>query len=313
MTGDIGGTNSRLAVVEGGKVTSSRWYPSRGFKGLHEVLERFREDLGGDLPGDACFAVAGVVEGQRVQATNIPWEIDAVELKARLGLRRVLLLNDFEAAAWGVPALGPQDLVQIGGGLPDPEGPRAILGAGTGLGEAVLVPCPDKGLHVLATEGGHADFAPVTREQAGLLAYLQREMDHVSVEQVLSGPGLVNIYNYISSKGKTAPEHLSPEEISKRALSRPRGPEARALRLFVEVYGAEAGNLALKCLARGGVYVAGGIAPGILPAMEQWGFRRFFEAKGRMQKVLEDIPTWVVVNRDLGLIGAAHLMARLKG
>ncbi len=309
LSGDVGGTNSRLAVLENGRIVFSRQYPSRHMSGLEEALLRFQEDLGSPLPEEASFAIAGVVEDQQVQATNIPWSVSARNLKKQLGFKRVVLLNDFEAAAWGILALDPDDLVRLGGGAPDPRGPKAILGAGTGLGQALIIPCGNGKYKVVPTEGGHVDFAPNTEEQIGLLRFLKGRMEHVSVEQILSGPGLINIYRYLSSRTGTTQVNLSPEEISRRALEDPAGTEAQALRIFVQVYGAEAGNLALKCLARGGVYVAGGIAPQILPALREWGFRRFFEAKGRMKKVLQDIPTWVVTNTDLGLIGAAYRLA----
>jgi glucokinase len=317
LAGDIGGTNARFAIIEGDKILFERRYPSRDFDKFEDVFAVFVKDVPGQIPHCACLAVAGVVEGNRVEATNIPWTIDGHDLKDRFGLETLRLINDFEAAAWGITVLHRDHLVQIGGGKPISDGPKAMLGAGTGLGQAILAPC-NKGYKVLPTEGGHVDFAPRNEEEMRLLRYLMKKFPHVSVERILSGPGLVHIYEFLleergseesvftkqSARGKDKAAHITQhsvqgtDELCRQAVS-----------MFCSIYGAEAGNLALKCLATGGVYVAGGIAPKILPILSEGGFRQAFESKGRMEKVLEHIPTYVVISTQPGLLGAA-LMAR---
>jgi glucokinase len=317
LAGDIGGTNARFAIIEGDKILFERHYPSRDFNKFEDVFAVFLEDAPKPVPSRACLAVAGVVEGNRVEATNIPWTIDGHDLKDRFGLETLRLINDFEAAAWGITVLHRDHLVQIGGGKPISDGPKAMLGAGTGLGQAILAPC-NKGYKVLPTEGGHVDFAPRNEEEIRLLRYLMKEFPHVSIERTLSGPGLVHIYEFLleergseesvftkqSARGKDKAAHITQhsvqgtDELCRQAVS-----------MFCSIYGAEAGNLALKCLATGGVYVAGGIAPKILPILSEGGFRQAFESKGRMEKVLKHIPTYIVISPQLGLLGAA-LIAR---
>ena len=317
IAGDIGATNARLAIVEGDLVSFERCYPSRDFDRFEDIFADFVRDLSGPIPGRACLAIAGVVEGNRVEATNIPWIVDGHRLKGRFGLDVLYLINDFEAAAWGITLLQERDLVQIGGERPVPEGPKAVLGAGTGLGQAILVPY-NKTYIVLPTEGGHVDFAPRSEREIGLLRYLMKEFPHVSVERVLSGPGLARIYRFLMKEQGSKGDHVNtqsleewdlPAYITHRALEGRDEVCQQAVRIFSCIYGAEAGNLALKCLATGGIYVAGGIAPKILPILSEGGFRQAFEAKGRMKRLLKQIPVYVVVSPYLGLLGAA-LVAR---
>ncbi len=308
LAGDIGGTNARLALFEEDRILFQRQYPSSKIKGIEQAFELFQAEIGAPLPEAAAIAVAGVVEDQCVSATNIPWTLCAESIRKNTGFEKVILLNDFEAAAWGTLTLKTGELIPLGGGSRDPSGPRAVLGAGTGLGQALVVPCESGSYRVLPTEGGHTDFAPRGEEQIQLLEFLLQEREHVSVEQVLSGPGLVNIYRFLEDSPDLPDEPDVPAWITREAMSDPGSTAARALRIFVEIYGAEAGNLALKSLATGGVYIAGGIAPRILDALAGWGFREAFEAKGRMKKVMKKIPTWVVTDTNLGLRGAAHLL-----
>ena len=317
IAGDIGGTNARFAIIEGDKILFEKHYPSKDFNKFEDVFAIFVEDAPEQVPKCACLAVAGVVEGSRVEATNIPWTIDGNELKKRFGLKTLHLINDFEAAAWGITVLHKDHLVQIGGGKPISDGPKAILGAGTGLGQAILAPC-NKGYRVLPSEGGHVDFAPRNEEEMRLLRYLMKEFPHVSVERILSGPGLVNIYKFLLEERDSEESVFSKQSVKEKdqaalitqhALQGTDDLCRQAVRMFCSIYGAEAGNLALKCLATGGVYVAGGIALKILPILSEGGFRKAFEAKGRMEKVLKHIPTYVVISPHLGLLGAA-LIAR---
>jgi glucokinase len=313
IAGDIGGTNARFAIIERDKIFFEKHYPSRDFDKFEDVFAVFVKDAPEPVPSCACMAVAGVVEGNRVEATNIPWTIDGNDLKKRFGLETLRLINDFEAVAWGITVLHRDQLVQIGGGKPISDGPKAVLGAGTGLGQAILVPC-NKGYRVLPTEGGHVDFAPRNEKEIELLRYLMKEFPHVSVERILSGPGLVHIYEFLLEDQnykksvftkQSAPEKDKAAHITQQAVQGTDELCRQAVSMFCSIYGAEAGNLALKCLATGGVYVAGGIAPKILPILSEGGFRQAFESKGRLEKVLKHIPTYVVISPQLGLLGAA--------
>ncbi|NIA08395.1 MAG: glucokinase [Nitrospiraceae bacterium] len=317
IAGDIGGTNARLAIVERNQVSLERCYPSEDFDRFEAIFADFLKNLSGPIPDRVCLAIAGVVVGNRVEATNIPWIVDGHSMKRHFALKTLYLINDFEAAAWGITLLRDKDLVQIGGKRPVAEGPKAILGAGTGLGQAILVP-HNKGYTVLPTEGGHVDLAPKNEKEIGLLRYLMREFPHVSVERILSGPGLTRIYRFLLEEQGSKGDHIDtqslkegdlPAHITQLALAGRDELCQEAVRIFACIYGAEAGNLALKCLATGGIYVAGGIAPKILPILKEGGFREAFESKGRMKKLLEEIPIYVVVSPYLGLLGAA-LIAR---
>jgi len=317
LAGDIGGTNARFAIIGGDKILFEKHYPSKDFNKFEDVFAVFIKDVPGQVPHCACLAVAGVVEGNRVEATNIPWTIDGNDLKEHFGLETLRLINDFEAAAWGITVLHREHLVQIGEGKPVSDGPKAVLGAGTGLGQAILVSC-NEGYRVLPTEGGHADFAPRNEEEIRLLRYLMKEFPHVSVERILSGPGLVHIYEFLLEDQNYKESVFTKQAIKKKDKAAyitrhaVQGTDElcqQAVGMFCSIYGAEAGNLALKCLAAGGVYIAGGIAPKILSILGEGGFRQAFESKGRMEKVLKRIPTYVVISPQLGLLGAA-LMSR---
>ncbi|MBW1938878.1 MAG: glucokinase [Deltaproteobacteria bacterium] len=317
IAGDIGGTNARLAIIEEDKVLFEKHYPSNDFNKFEDVFAVFVDDVPEQIPLCACLAVAGVVEGNRVKATNIPWTIDGHDLKKRFGLETIHLINDFEAAAWGITVLHKDNMVQIGGGKPILNGPKAILGAGTGLGQAILAPC-NKGYKVLPTEGGHVEFAPRNEEEIRLLRYLMKVYPHVSIERILSGPGLINIYKFLREEQNSEENVFSRQSVKKKdqaahitrhAMQKTDDLCRQAVRMFCSIYGAEAGNFALKCLPTGGVYIAGGIALKILPILSEGDFRKAFEAKGRMEKVLKHIPTYVVISPQLGLLGAA-LIAR---
>jgi len=318
LAGDIGGTTTRLALMEGPAVLHQRRYPSGEFQEFAHVLAAFLAEAPQPFPEAGCLAVAGVVHGNRVRATNLPWTLDGEEIRDAFRLRRLVLINDFQAAAWGVTRVGPEHLVSLGGGAPDPEGPRAILGAGTGMGQALVIPCSD-GLKVLPSEGGHADFAPGNRMEIRLLEHLMEDFPHVSVERVLSGSGLVAIYRFLA-RDSGMPEDsevaraMALEDpaavVTRHALAGTAPLCVEALSMFCSAYGSEAGNLALKCLATGGVYIAGGIAPRILPVLTAGGFREAFEAKGRMAGVLREIPVHVVTHPEPGLLGAGFIALR---
>ena len=323
LAGDIGGTKTRLALFrlagERFDLRSEQSYPSREYHDLDGIVAAFRAAFPGEIR-EACFGIAGPVRDGRSQTTNLPWTIDARVLGRSLGLPRVRLINDLEANAYGIAALDPDDLFELRAGLPG-AGNAALIAAGTGLGEAGLF--WDGTAHLpFATEGGHTSFAPADRLQDELLVYLRRKHEHVSWERVLSGPGLYNVYLFLrdTGRGEESPslaERLAREDpaavISETAIEG-RSPLAeQALELFVALYGAEAGNLGLKFMATGGVYVGGGIAPKILKALKGAAFVQAFLAKGRMKPLLETMPVRVILNDRTPLLGAARCAALRAG
>lgn len=336
LAGDIGGTNSRLAIFEVAAPAGApsptmtmlfeRIYPSASYPSLDVIGDAFlaaaRTELGDRAQvASACFGVAGPVENNICRATNLPWVVDGRGLSARLGIARVLLVNDFYAAALGVTALRPDDLASLGGGPPVDRGPIAVLGAGTGLGQAFLLWSPvENRYQVVPSEGGHVDLAARSPLELGLVQYLTGKYGRVSCERVLSGKGLVDVFTFLSQepacrrliRPETAAAlagqgsgHDPAAEISQRGLAGSDPICEIALGIFASVLGAVAGNLALTVLATGGVYVAGGIAPRILTFLQQGGFREAFERKGRLHTVVERIPAYVVTQPQPGLLGAA--------
>ena len=300
LAGDIGGTNTRLALVDGDPwaPVAFEQYASGEYSSLEEIVGDFLAAHPG-TPAAATFAIAGPVRDGRVQVTNLAWSVDTAGLAAAAGLDRVLLLNDLEANAWGIAILGPDDFHVLNAGLQDAMGNAAVCSVGTGLGEAGLYWDGERH-HPFACEGGHTDFAPLTKEQEGLREFVAAQLGHVSYERVCSGPGLVNVYTYLAG---TSP--LTAPEITERALARTDSAATAALDLMVDIYGAEAGNLALKLMATGGMYLGGGIPPRILAKLEDGAFMRAFTAKGRFADLLGGIPVRVILNDRTALIGAA--------
>ena len=330
LAGDVGGTKTLLAIAEVGEAAGpaggppivlreSRRYDSRQYPGLSSICRAFAEELGRSMPARAGFGVAGPVSGGRSHTTNLPWVIDQGELAAALGIQSVRLVNDFHALAMGIPSVAPRDLAPLNEGVRDPSGPRALIGAGTGLGEAFAVLGASGRREVLSTEGGHSSFAPRDELEIAILRFLLRRYEHVSWERVLSGDGLVNLAEAIAdSIGAPLPRHLAEVVLHRRGDAPATITEAaragdpvcqRALETFCTLYGAEAGNLALKALSTGGVYVAGGIAPKVLPELWDGRFRAAFLAKGRMRSLLEAIPVHVVLDPNTTVLGAVALAA----
>lgn len=315
LAGDVGGTNTRLALfaVDGDRLSlqHQQTHPSREFDSLDAVVERYLA-AAAELCGRACFAIAGPVTGRRAVTTNLPWEIDANEMQDRLGIERVRLLNDLEATAWGIGELAEDDLHTLYAGRDDATGNRTVIAAGTGLGEA--------GLHwdgtrhrPFATEGGHTDFAPSSPLETALREHLAERFGHVSWERVVSGPGLVNLHRFLSDRHGEAAAGFgtgaSEDDAAAAVVAAARAGDAlsrEAVELFVHLYGAEAGNLALKHMATGGVFVAGGIAPKILDFLEPPTFVEAFLAKGRMRPLLERMSVRVVLDDLAALRGAAR-------
>lgn len=322
LAGDIGGTKTVIALFEEAdhrlRAIREESFPSQNYGTLEEILHQFLGPGSRSPLRAACFGVAGpVIEGQS-KTTNLSWELNERTLGDALHVPRVRLLNDLEATAYGMLHLDPTDLRVLQPGLPR-KGNIAVIAAGTGLGEALLH--WDEGCHhPIATEGGHTDFAPRSDLEVELLRYLQREYGHVSYERLLSGPGLFNIYRFLRDSGiAQEPEWLRMRigakdpgmVISEVGLKGDDLLCTTALNLFVSVYGAEAGNLALKAFAIGGVYIGGGIAPKILPALQDGTFTRAFTDKGRFADLLRSIEVKVALNRRAPLIGAAHYGLRL--
>jgi glucokinase len=316
LAGDIGGTKTRLAIfdVAGTQLRSvvERTYPSGDYATLDDIIEDFL-GTGETRPDAACFGIAGPVRDNTVDVTNLPWQISAAEIAACFRLRRVALLNDLEANAWGLRALDNKDFRILNAGVENPGGNAAIIAAGTGLGEAGLYRDGDR-WRPFATEGGHTDFSPGSELEIELLRVLMARYGHVSWERLVSGPGLVNIHDFlVHYRKQPVASWLSDDmqtEDPAAAISRAAqaGRDAlcvEALELFVRLYGVEAGNLALKMMASGGVYLGGGIAPKILEQLESGAFMAAFCAKGRMQGLLEQMPVRVILNDRTALYGPA--------
>lgn len=316
LAGDIGGTHSRLALFDAAEPRTpiaERTYPSRAQEGLTEIAAAFAAEAGRPLDA-ACFGVAGPVRDGRCEATNLPWVVDARDLRAALGTTAVWVINDLEASAHGIAALGPGDLRTLHEGAPGAHGNRCVVAAGTGLGEAGVF-FDGVHHHPFASEGGHASFAPQNDLDDELLRWLRRRFGHASWERAVSGPGLVNLYEFLRDSGRgEEPDWLAREigagdaagVISRHALDGRSDLCAAALELLVRLYGAEAGNAALKFMARGGVYLAGGLAPRNLAKFEEGGFMAAFLDKGRMRPLLEEMPVHVILNQSAGILGAAR-------
>lgn len=320
LVGDIGGTKTVLAIAEaaaeGVRVTGERRYASRDFASLREVAARFFAETGVTCEA-AAFAVAGPVRDDRSEITNLPWDLSARRLEAALGLRRVRLLNDLEAVAWGIAALDPEDFEVLHPGEPDAVGNGCVVAAGTGLGEAGLY--WDGTLHrPFATEGGHADFAPGDERELALLRRLQGLYGHVSWERLVSGMGITHIYDFlVESQGVDPANRLEettaiedrPAAIAAAATDGTCSVCVETMALFMHLYGREAGNLALKQMALGGVYLGGGIAPKNLALLRRGPFLGAFFDKGRMAGLMQRMPVKVILEQRAPLFGAARFMA----
>ncbi len=318
VVGDIGGTSTRLALVssDGGprRFLAEAEFASQDHPGLAPLVAGFLAEHGGSVEG-ACFAVAGPVQDGRAKLTNLPWALDEADLRLALGVPWVRLVNDLRALAHATPHLAPEDLAEINGGDVRPQAPMAVMAPGTGLGEAFLI-WGGEDYVACESEGGHADFAPADPLQAGLLAWLAERFGHVSYERVCAGSGLPNVYDYLRAQDPAAENAAlaaalaaAPDRsplIVAAALEAPNAnPLAvRTVRILIDVWGAEAGNLALKVMAAGGVYLGGGMPPRLLPQLQDGAFMRAFAAKGRFAGLMRTIPVKVILV-NATLIGAA--------
>ncbi len=316
LAGDVGGTKVHLALYDftEGKLNQTRdkQYPAKEYSGLEEIVKEF---LGTDRVSAACFGVPGPVRDGRLRLTNLPWTLDSRELAKNLGIDHVFLINDLEANGYGVAELRPDQIYTLSEGDASQIGNRGLIAAGTGLGEGILawngrvhVPYP--------SEGGHTDFGPRSEEEIELLRFLQRKYNgRISYERVVSGMGLTNIYEFLrDGRGMEEPKWLAEKiagvndpnsVITEMALSAKSEICAKALDMMVSIYGAEAGNLALKVLSVGGLYVGGGIAPKILEKLKDGTFIKAFQDKGRLSQLLINMPVRVILDSGAALMGAA--------
>ncbi len=323
LAGDIGGTKTLLCLgyMDHGSFRSlaKKRYDSAGYANFEDVLADFLAETD-TLITAACFGVAGAVVAGVCRTTNLPWVLDEKELCRHLGGAKVKLLNDLEATAFGILHLPERDCIELNPAASSRSGAhQAVIAAGTGLGEALIIQT-GKTETIVATEGGHCDFAPIDDQQGYLLAWLRKKYpEHVSYERILSGPGLVNIYHFLVQQDRDREniEVAAAMAQSDAAAVIGEWGEAerdqlchRALQLFSRIYGAEAGNLVLKSLALGGVYVAGGIAPKILQVLQQGNFMDGFTTKGRFADLLKKVPVRVVMNTEVVLLGAFNWCAK---
>ena len=321
LAGDIGGTKTRIALVEvvGTQVNilHESSYLSRDYALFETLLAEFFS--GANVPVHAAFGVAGPVQGRVVQTTNLPWRIDADALQQRFGFLSCSLLNDLEATAYGLPALGGANLLTLQTGAAQACGNTAVIAAGTGLGEAGLYWDGQQYLP-FATEGGHTSFSPGNELEIAFLRHLQQQHQHVSWERVVSGMGLVSLHEFLCVYRRIPVSDELAEEmhgsdaaavIANAALTHRDEICVETMNCFVRLYGAEAGNVALKMMSRGGIYVGGGIAPKILPLLHTADFLEAFRNKGRMRPLLEAMPVKVILNDRAALYGPALCAARL--
>jgi glucokinase len=308
LVGDIGGTHCRLALAS---IDASRLvrlirqgnFKNSDFPGLAGIIRRFLGEA--QTPQRVCLAVAGPTDGRRVSFTNLDWQIDCDDLKAEFGFQATSLVNDFLAVGHGLDALAPADIAPLQGGTPPPQAARLAVGAGTGLGVVQSLWMGTR-YQAFSSEGGHIAFAPANDEQISLLRFLQGELGRVSVERLLSGPGIAALYRFCrAASGRPIKRAREPAEVTAAALAATDPTAVWAMKLFARIYGQTAGDLALIAQARGGVYLAGGIPPKILPLLQSEEFMAGFRDKGRFSAWMESVPVQVVLDKDIGLKGAA--------
>jgi glucokinase len=316
LAGDIGGTKTNLGLydVQQGRLNrvAEKRYPSRDHNGLEEIVADFVVVTGVKATA-AGFGIAGPVVDNRVHTGNLPWIVDGATMAKQLGLERVRLMNDLEATAFGISVMGPADLETLHAGVPAPRAPRVVIAAGTGLGEAILF--WDGVKHIpTATEGGHADFAPQTEQQVDLWKFIKARSEFVSNELILSGRGFKTLHEFLNPSVRHPgfdDSSVDPApEITRMALSKQCPVCVAALNLWVEIYGSEAGNLVVRTVARGGVYVAGGIAVKILPILKNGQFAAALQHKEKMTDFLAQVPIHVVLDEECPLKGAAYAVSK---
>ncbi len=331
LAGDIGGTKTLLRLLEINRSSAQpvtvfeQRFESQAFAQFDALLSSFLQQANVSrsltLINAACIGVAGPVNGHHAQVTNLPWQLNSRSIAQAFAIGNVQLINDFQAIGYGLPELAPTDLVTLQAGEREPMGMLAVIGAGTGLGEGILVPDAEH-YRVMPTEGGHVGFAPHGDVQRQLSAYIELHFGYASYELLCSGPGLANIYAFMVAscpdQQSTALQQAVSEAgvdiaavVSRFALSGEDELATACMDLFIDIYGAQAGNLVLTCLPRGGLYIAGGIAPRIISWLKSDRFLNAFYRKGKMQALMADFPIYVVMNPEVGLLGAAAIARRL--
>lgn len=313
LIADIGATNTRCALIDDrGRIVSTEIFENAKFEGLEALLKAYlSRRRATDQPRRAALAIAAPIVADEIEMINIDWRFCQSELKSGLGLNRLTVLNDFAALAWALPSLGPNDRRQIGTGTPVTRTPLAVLGPGSGLGVASLVPTTD-GWTAVSGEGGHVTLASATSEEAEVVDIVRDDTGHCSAERVLSGPGLVRVYEALAQLNGRGEVTVEPADVT--ALAEQGEPLAtKALTLFFSFLGTIAGNLALTVGARGGVYIGGGIIPRVVDAFEASPFRARFMAKGSYRKYLEPIPTYVITAPLPAFRGLLTLLGYRRG
>ena len=315
---DIGGTKTLFQLSsKQGDVIAEQSFASQQYETFDLVLTEFlsQDQVKNIVIEAACFAVAGPVTGKQGYVTNLPWQLDADVLANKFSINQVQLCNDFAAVGYGISCLAEDEIVTLQQGEQDLTAPMAVIGAGTGLGQALIFPEND-GWKVVATEGGHVDFAPTDRKQLLLLEHMMERFGHVSYERIVSGVGLVTIYDFLRAYQqqdedpnlrKAMIDGDPGQAISQFALEQNDPLALEALDLFIKIYGAQAGNLALSVIPRAGLYIAGGIAAKNIERFQQAGFMDAFLAKGKMQALVAKIPVHVITQPKVGLLGARLL------
>ena len=308
LVADVGGTNIRFALVEAGRKSFRAMvsYPCADFALIDDAVRAY---LQGRTIRKAAFAIAAPIDGDDVRMTNSGWGFSIRDLKQRLGLDSLAVLNDFAATARAIPFLGPDDLLAIAGGMAVPFRPIGIIGPGTGLGVSAVIPIPGGAFEVLETEGGHVTMPAADDREAEILSFLRRELGHVSAERVLSGPGLVNLYRAIGQMSGRMLSPLQPDQIATAGAAKTCPVCTSALDLFFAMLGNVAGNLALTIGAKGGIILAGGILPRLQGALLHSRFRTQFEAKGRFHPWLSSVPTQLILHPDPAMVGLVGLVS----
>lgn len=335
LAGDIGGTKTLLQICEiremadaeqgvSHRVVAEQRFDSQAYDRFETLLQAFlaQQSQYRKTIGAACFGIAGPIKEDIARVTNLPWVISAANLESETGIPHISLINDFQAIGYGIEGLGDDDLITLQQGVPLMHGVRAVIGAGTGLGEGFLVWHNDH-YQACPSEGGHVDFGPVNEEQVELLRYWQKKGVALTYEQLVSGPGLCNIFEFVVDHYRQHHHQAASAEllsamshgdaaaaIAQFALNGHDALAEKALQMFVQIYGAQAGNLALTTMAQGGVYIAGGIAAKILNKLTDGLFMQSFGQKGKMNHLMPGFPVHVITNPQVGLVGAALVAAR---
>jgi glucokinase len=323
LAGDIGGTKTNLGLFVRGKrrplLKVIETYASQGTLKFEHIIERFLERHGVSITS-ACFGIAGPVVNGRCKTTNLPWDVSEARIKGLFRWESVRLINDLAATAQGIPLLNRRELVYLNKARPRKGQSLGLIAPGTGLGTALLI--YDEGRCIsVSSEGGHADFSPNNEDEVKLWQYLHKRLGHVSIERVLSGPGLLNIYSWIKDSGRYKEpawlarkiKDMDPARVITEAAINDKNPLCiEALNMFVSILGAVSGNLALTGMTTGGIYLGGGIPPKILSILKEGPFIKAFTNKGRFKDLLEKIPVRVILNDRAALLGAAFCALKLK-